>query len=201
MKALLLLIGLSFSTPFLTGTPITDTERKHALEQLELSRQSLLTELEGLSPAQLNFKPAADKWSIAEITEHIGLAEMGIGQIVQQTLATPADSLRRKEIKVTDEKIRKILTNRRGKAQSPEMIKPTGRFTNMEMAINFFSNARKNNMALVQSTQEDLRNRYWQHPATGVIDLYQTILLMSAHCERHIAQIKEIKAASDFPAK
>ena len=199
MKLILIIVSLLISTNYIKINLLTELERQYAVTQLEASRQKLLTTIEGLSEAQLNFKPAPDKWSIAEVIEHIGLAEKGIGQIVQQTLKAPADSAKRKEITVTDEQVRQRITNRSGKAQSPEIIKPTGRFKDIKLAIGFFTNARNKNIEFVQSTQEDLRDRFWQHPATGVIDLYQAILLISAHCERHTAQIEEVKAGSNFP--
>jgi hypothetical protein len=199
MKLILLLSAFLTYPHFSSTNELTDAERKYAVEMLQNSRDKLLTELDGLTNAQLSFKPSPDKWSIAEVVEHIGLAEMGIGQIIQQTLKAPIDSAKRKEIKVTDEQIRQRLTNRSGKAQSPEIIKPTGRFSNIKKAIGFFTNARNKNIEFIQSTKDDLRNRYWQHPATGVIDLYQSILLISAHCERHTVQIKEVKGDINFP--
>lgn len=201
MKTILLFTSMFLTITFSTNNQLSDLERKYAIEMLQNSRDKLLVELDGLTVAQLNFKPSPDKWSIAEVMEHIGLAEMGIGQIIQQTLKTPADSNKRKEIKVTDEEIRQRLTNRSGKAQSPEIIKPTGRFSDIQQAIVFFTNARNKHIEFIQTTQEDLRNRYWQHPATGVIDLYQAVLLISAHCERHTAQIKEVKTDINFPTK
>jgi len=79
------------------------------------------------------------------------------------------------------------------------MLQPVGRFANIQQAKDFFNNARQKNIDFVQLTNENLRNRYWQHPATGTIDLYQTILLLSAHCERHAAQIEEVKKGEGYP--
>jgi DinB superfamily len=199
MKLILLLSSLLVGGILLPPNSLTETERHYAVSLLESSRAKLLVQLDGLTEAQLKFKPAPDKWSISEVVEHIGLAEMGIGSIVQQTLKSPADSSRRKEIKVTDEKVRQIITNRAGKVQAPEVIKPAGRFSDIKQAIGFFTDARNKNIEFIQTTQEDLRGRYWQHPATGVIDLFQAVLLISAHCERHTAQIVEIKHAAAYP--
>lgn len=199
MKILLLALLLSPARYGWYGNFITPEERMYAIAQLEDSQQKLLDALAGLTQEQLNFKPSPEKWSIAEVVEHIGLAETGIGQIVLQTLKTATDSTRRTEITVTDGQIRPILTNRNGKVQSPEKIKPTGRFSTIEQAIGFFKNARQRNIELIKTTTENLRDRYWQHPATGTIDLYQSILLIAAHCERHTAQIKEIKTAVGYP--
>lgn len=166
MKLILVFSTVLFSTNFFQTNGLTVKERNDAVALLESGRQKLLTEIVGLSEAQLKFKPSPDKWCIAEVMEHIGLTEMGIGEIVQQKLKTPADSTKRTEIKVTDEQIKQRLNNRSGKVQSPEIIKPTGRFTDIKQAIAFFTNARNVNIEFIQTTQEDLKDRYWQHPAT-----------------------------------
>jgi len=62
-----------------------------------------------------------------------------------------------------------------------------------------FVKARRSTIDYVSTTQDDLLNHFWQHPATGTIDLYQSILLISAHAQRHILQIEEIKASANFP--
>ena len=37
------------------------------------------------------------------------------------------------------------------------------------------------------------------HPVLKTIDAYQMMLLLSAHCERHTLQIKEVKADPNYP--
>ena len=48
--------------------------------------------MQGLSDAQLNFKPAPDRWSVLECVQHITLTSQGLVGFVQQTLKTPNDS-------------------------------------------------------------------------------------------------------------
>lgn len=192
-----LLANVSVSNLRLQVNTLTPAERDYAVQQLEESRHKLIAELKGLTNEQLKFKSGLEKWSILEIVEHIGLAENGIGTIVSGTLQQPMDTSRQKEIRISDRQIRQILTNRTGKAIAPEIIRPTGRFTSLASALNFFEKARDKNINLIKTTKGDLRHRYWQHGATGTIDLYQSILLISAHCERHTEQIREVK--SEFP--
>jgi tRNA A37 threonylcarbamoyladenosine synthetase subunit TsaC/SUA5/YrdC len=85
------------------------------------------------------------------------------------------------------------------KAKSLEIFKPTGCFTSSEEAIKTFQEQRTKTLQYVNTTSDDLRNHFWKHPLTGTIDLYQTLILMSAHLERHIDQIEKVKAASNFP--
>jgi DinB superfamily len=199
MKLISLLIGLSFFFFSPNQNTLNDSERKYALGLFEESRQKLLDEIKGLTPEQLTFRAAPDKWSIAEVVEHISISETTLAGIVEKSLKEPTDSSKRKEIKVSDQQIRLFVTNRTGKAQAPEAIKPTGRFSDIKVATAYFNNARNKNIDFLKTTQEDLRNRVWKHPILGIIDLYQSYLLISAHCERHTAQIVEVKQSANFP--
>lgn len=178
---------------------LSSTERSFALAQLNASRTRVLAALEGLTPEQLNFRPDSQSWSIAEVAEHIALAETGIFSIVTQQLQTAPNPEGRQNIQVSDTEIFGRLTNRKGKVSSPEVLVPTGRFANVSQTTGFFIQNRAETIRFISETPEDLRNRYWKHPATGVIDLYQAILVLSGHSERHVLQILEIKQHPNFP--
>lgn len=180
---------------------LTLQQRTYAVDELKRTKSLLNNELKGLSETQLNFKSAEGKWSIAEVTEHIALAENGIYQIIEGSLKAPANPAKRSEITVTDTEISKRLTNRAYKVQSPEVIKPTGKFPDTKSAYQAFESRRDATMQYITNTNDDLQNHFWQHPATGTIDLYQAILLISAHSERHILQIIEVKSDKNFPKK
>ena len=40
-----------------------------------------------------------------------------------------------------------------------------------------------------------------EHPLFKTMDAYQAMLMLSAHSERHTAQINEVKAAAGYPKK
>jgi hypothetical protein len=48
-------------------------------------------------------------------------------------------------------------------------------------------------------SQRDLRGHAADHPLFKNADGFQWLLLAAAHVERHVQQIREIKAASGFP--
>ena len=54
---------------------LTQADRDRAMKYLESTKQGVLNATAGLSEAQWNFKPAPDRWSVAEVTEHIAAAE------------------------------------------------------------------------------------------------------------------------------
>jgi len=51
----------------------------------------------------------------------------------------------------------------------------------------------------MQNTQDALHDHVMDHPAAGPLDAYAWMLLVSAHSERHTAQINEVKADPKFP--
>ena len=69
----------------------TLADKEKALAYLETSKKGVLGATKGLSEAQWNFKPAPDKWSVAECMEHIAAAEGYIlGLITEKVMAAPA---------------------------------------------------------------------------------------------------------------
>ena len=200
MKKLFILICVGFiSTQNFAQSTLTADQRKFAMDYLNQTKEDFLKAIEGLTDSQLTFKADTTKWSILDCAEHIALAEQGIFSIVQEQLKQPSDSLKQKEITVKEKDIIARLTNRTFKVQSPETIKPSGKFPNIEAIKQFFTKQRDNCIAYVGITNDDVHYHYWKHPATGTIDLYQTIILMAAHCKRHTLQIEEVKANVNFP--
>ncbi len=178
---------------------LTPEQRKFATEYLQTTKQEFLKSIEGLTDEQLNFKVKATKWCIMDCAEHIALAEQTLFSVVQKSLSEPADSLIKKHLRMTEKKIIKRLTFRLIKVKAPEVIKPSGKFTTIEAIKQAFETQRDSAIQYVATTYAPLHYHFWKHPATGKIDLYQTIILMSAHTKRHILQIEEVKKHSKFP--
>jgi hypothetical protein len=174
-------------------------ERSNLTAVLNKSLEKFNLIVEGLSQEQFSYRMKPNEWTIAECIEHITLAELRFPKIVEEEMKKPSDPENRKKIKIKDEAIRARITNRFWKARSPEKLKPTGSFITPELAITTFRQQRKETIGYIDTTTDDLRNHFWEHRATGIIDLYQTLILMSGHLERHIAQIEEIKSSKRFP--
>ena len=118
--------------------------------------------------------------------------------MIETALKTPADASRRSEVKMSDEQILSMTADRSTKVKTSEAFEPSGKYGSHEETLVAFKKKRKSNMQFVASTEEDLRNHYSETPF-GIIDAYQVLLFMSAHTERHVLQIEEIKADPNFP--
>ena len=65
----------------------TQAEKDKALKYLESTKQGVIDATKGLSAAQWNFKSAPDRWSVAEVMEHIAAAEDFIrGNITEKVM-------------------------------------------------------------------------------------------------------------------
>lgn len=196
--AVLLFISTS---SFLSQVPssLTKKERRDAISLLKETKKYFLKNVKGLSDAQLDYKAAPEKWSVRQCMEHIALSESFLDKIMEATMKAPATPEKRAEIKVTDEQVVTMVEDRSKKAQAPEPIQPKGSFATSDDIINKFNEMRDKHIDFMKSTQEDLRNQCTPHPAFGMLDNYQWMLLLAAHSKRHTLQIEEVKASPGFP--
>ena len=182
------------------ATSLTKEERDKAVEYLKQTQKDFLASLQGVSEAQWKFKAAPDKWSIAETAEHIGLAEQLIwDRISGKIMKSPAAPEKRAEVKGKDEVILTKVPDRSQKAQAPEQLRPTGKWTTREALVKDFEATRAKEISYVTDTKEDLRSHFDEHPFLKTIDAYQWILLNGAHCKRHTLQIQEVKTDPNYP--
>ncbi len=179
---------------------LTTQERDAAIKQFETTRDNFLKSIAGLSEKQWDFKPAPDRWSVAEVAEHITISELTLGGLVQQKIMqSPAAPEKRDQVKGKDEMILQKVPDRSHKAQAPEFLKPTGRWPTEADLVKAFEKARAANIDYIRTTNDDLRDHFFDHPAFGTLDGYQWLLLISAHSARHTEQIEEVKADPNFP--
>ncbi len=201
MKRLILclmtLALVSFTAP---DTGLTDAERKMAIDQLTKSKDHMVAAVKGLSAAQLNYKASPTSWSIAECAEHIAISESMLFGMVEGALKQPADPSRRAEVKMTDDQVLGMITDRSSKFKTQEPFEPTGKFGSHEGTVKEFVAKRDAHIGYVKSTKDDLRNRYAVMPF-ATFDSYQAILFLAGHSERHTMQMEEVKADANFPKK
>ena len=180
--------------------PLTEQERASLLKHLQQTRQAFIDSISGLSDAQWTFKAGPDRWSIAEVAEHIAISETTILRIVtDQIMKGPA--VPRNPDAVPDEKLLGWLLDRTSKFQAPEILKPTHRWPTRDALTKDFIAARETTAAYVKTTTDDLHGHAAPHPVVKMLDGHQWVLLLSGHSARHTAQIEEVKASAGYPVK
>ncbi len=201
MRLLFLLIfsfAASFSDAQTTQKMWTEKDRNFLLENLKRSRDQLLEETQNLTDAQWNFKESPDRWSIRQVTEHIGIWELLLQREVslaymagpQPDLAATAkpDSVNINYLKDSTPHF------------APEYTKP---FTySVPMGINsgkdnitWFLKMRNESIDFLTTTQEDMRS-YFGRPGRSIHYVY---LSTYGHTYRHLQQISKIKHHHNYP--
>lgn len=179
---------------------LTKEERERAVSELQATRKLFLESVAGLSEAQWNFKPAPEVWSVAEAAEHIAVSEDTIlGLVTEKIMKSPAQPEKRAEVQGKDAMIMERLVDRSHKAQAPEILRPTHRWPNQQALVDHFKESRDRTIAYVNETNDALRDHFFEHPAFGLLDGYQWVLLIAGHSHRHTLQIEEVKANANFP--
>jgi hypothetical protein len=193
--ALLLMAGAAAAS----AQEVTQAEKDRALQYLETTRKNVLEATKGLSEAQWNFKPAADRWSVAQVMEHIAAAEDFIRDLVKEkVMMAPAGDAGR-DVKKTDEGVLAMVPDRSAKVQAPEPLVPTNRFGSPEGSVKHFVESRATTEDFLKIST-GLRDHVADSPM-GKLDGYEFVLLIAAHSERHTKQINEVKADPNFPKK
>jgi uncharacterized damage-inducible protein DinB len=196
----LAVLAFSLSLVHAFAQPLTQQERDSLLKHLQQTRQAFLDSIADLSDAQWTFRAGPDRWSIAEVAEHIAISETTILQLVtDKMLKGPA--IPRDPDTVSDEKLLAWLLDRTSRFQAPEMLKPTNRWATRDALTKEFLAAREKTTAYVRTTTDDLHGHGGPHPVFKMLDGYQWLLLLSGHSARHTAQIAEVKTSAGYPAK
>jgi hypothetical protein len=194
---ILALAMMLFASLAARAQELTQAEKDKTLQYLESTKKDVLDATKGLSPAQWNFKPAPDRWSIAECMEHIAAAEDFIrDNIVNGVMKAPPAPGR--DVAAIDAAILENIPARKTKVQAPDPIKPTNRFGSPEDSIKHFVESRAITEDFLKTTPS-LRDHAADSPAGAKWDAYEFILLIAAHSERHTNQIKEVKADPNYP--
>ena len=191
----LLLSTILVSTLLSAGSaaaPLTAGERQRVLAHLEMTEAWLVSELDGLSEAQLKFRMTPESWSVMDVVEHLAIAEPQYWQQVQDSLQQPLGY----KSESTDAAILWYGIDRTNRQTTGEARVPKGKYPSVRQSLADFRKLRATMNEFAKTTQEDLRGRQLKD---GNMDVYQWLLMISTHSQRHILQIREIKAHRGYP--
>jgi hypothetical protein len=174
--------------------PMTAGDRQRLLSHLEMTEAWVVSEVDGLSQAQLAWRPSPDAWSVKDVVEHLGIAEPQYWKQLQDSLHAPATPDYKPE--ATDAGILWYGIDRTNRQRTGEARVPDGRFKDAAAALASFRALRATMRETAKTSQEDFRRRKLLE---GNMDVYQWFLMISSHSQRHILQIREVKASKGFP--
>lgn len=187
----------------MSAEPLGKGERDRAMSHLHGTRKQIADFIAPLNEAQWTFKAGPDRWSIAECAEHITETENLLrGMIQQSAKKLPVDEAKRTERATKKEASAKAvlttMTDRSKTASAPAEIRPTGRYATKAALLAMFNTRRDESIRYIETTDDDLRGRFFKN-GPNEMDLYEMILMISGHSERHLLQMKEVTAAAGYP--
>jgi hypothetical protein len=182
----------------LCAAPMTNQDREHLLVHFEMTGQMLAEEVRGLSPAQLEYKASPDRWSIREVVSHLAVAEPDYWRDLQKAVKAPPDMKDRKSA-ASDADIMWYGIDRVVHQKTGGGHENVDTYKDLGVALGKFQGLRATMIQYMKTTQDDLRTHSFGDKE--VIDSWQWMLEISTHAERHIQQIREIRADPNFPKK
>ncbi len=173
-------------------------------EAIDDARGRLLASVENLDAGQENFRTAPDCWSIAEILEHLSLVEGQVARLFHVMLAkaeaagaTRAEGEARKPFApVSIEDF--VAPLRTQKIQAPETACPSGELSLADSLTRLGESRAVFHGLRERLEQVDGSAVRYPHPAAGPIDIYQWLLFIGSHEERHLRQIEALKQSPGF---
>jgi hypothetical protein len=186
-------IVIAMSGRLLAGAPMTQREREDLVSHLQMTETWLVDEVSPLSPEQLKFRMAAGKWTIGEVVEHLVIADPTYWQLFQEGMKQPP---RRLEKQATDADVLWYGINRTQHQKTEPKKDPQGQVIDIRQALDSFRKLHSMMLDYARTTDQGLRGHAVKDWG---VDAYQCLLEISTHTQRHILQIREIKADPKFP--
>src|SRR5260370_2043908 len=125
MAGVLIALLLTAGAAAASGQEVTQAEKDRALQYLETTKKNVLETTKGLSEAQWNFKPAPDRWSVAQTMEHIAAAEDFIRDLVKEKVMMGPAGEAGRDVKKTDEGVLPMVPAPSPTPQAPQPRLPT----------------------------------------------------------------------------
>lgn len=212
------------------GEMLSAADRTYLVAHLEMTREFVIDTTRGLTKQQWMFKPQPLRWSIAQCIDHLAQTEAYVLKTMRErvliseeplTGAYPSTAKNRKAMpekplrmsKVQDAIVIRWMTDRTAAIAQPveqrspvEEIAPRATFDDPQSVVQDFLEARAATLQYVKTTNDDLRGHFTQAPMEGFPeiqfhDVYQWLLRLSAHTERHLMQIHEVRRSPGYPTR
>jgi uncharacterized damage-inducible protein DinB len=165
------------------------------LDELDAARRDLHAVVDALPAAVRDAGPQGSEWSVAQVLEHLARVEDGVGRLltklVRQARAAGAVETEGSSVRHTLDRFRVAEPLRR--IEAPEMVQPSEGL-NVESALERLTavRARLRTGLVQEASGVALATVSAPHPAIGMLDGYQWILMVAQHERRHIGQIRRI---------
>lgn len=151
-------------------------------------RQEVWQEVELLSDEEINRKPSPDRWSIAQILEHLYLTELSVARQMKK-------AAERADTPLPGEKPIRLLLDRSLRVKVPiPAMEPSDDYKTIDSLKEKLCHSQKVFAGVLRDlTPDQLKRSSMPHPLFGTMSLEQWIEFVRLHEQRHLEQIRETK--------
>jgi hypothetical protein len=167
--------------------------------ELEANRARVLSEVEGLSQAQVDWRPTAGDWSVGEIVHHLTLAEVATGKLTSKLLKEAGTAVAPFPADLAA--FAALPPWPAGPREAPPLVRPEPGHPGDELVAALKAARERSRQSIERLGGVDPRPLRFRHFALGDLDLAQWWMLQARHDADHLDQLRRLKAAPGFPAR
>jgi uncharacterized damage-inducible protein DinB len=157
----------------------------------EKMRQKLKAFVEDLDAETANAMPDGEKWTIAQIVEHISMVDEGGGKICRRLLSKAAADGKPSDgtVRISAGFVEKAMASAQAKLEAPDMVQPrTGRSIAGSLALMDENDKKFEELKTLFETLDDSGAKF-PHPYFGEMTATEWFAVKIAHEARHTRQI------------
>lgn len=200
MKKIILVFIVSISSfiPAISQESLwTEADRNYLMENLIRSRDELQKEIQSLTEKQWEFKESPDRWSIAEVVEHISLWELLFQHEISNSLKA-GENPERTTTAHPDSYFLNFIMEEKPHVSAEYTVPftytvPMG-LNSLKSNTAWFLKLRDESISYVKSSKDNLRLYFNSYG-----NVHQIYIYAFGHTDRHLRQIKKIKQHSNYP--
>jgi hypothetical protein len=167
--------------------------------ELQAVRAEVLSEAEGLTQRQADWKPSAKDWSVGEIIDHLTIAEIATGKLTTKLTkeAAAAGTLAPWPAGLTA--LPPLPPDPPGPADAPQVVQPAPGKAIGELIATMKATRERSRQSIEKLATVDPRKLRFKHFRLGDLDLTQWWQLQARHDGIHLAQVRDVRRAPGFP--
>ena len=153
---------------------------------LEAGRRDFLDAVREIPVAQTSTRPNSGGWSVLECIEHVVTVENRYLEWLENGTEITPQRDSEKELRLLS-----LMRSRLNKVQTPEPMRPSGRFASLDAALAGFDAVRNRSVAMARERGNGLYSVGACHPYFGDVNGVELINMIDGHARRHADQIRE----------
>lgn len=170
---------------------------EEVINYLDTERTALREAVELVPPALRDQSPGTDRWSVAQVLQHLVMIEKRVGRGMTKWVADARAGGVGPETEtssVMNSLPLQAIADRSQRRSAPEEVRPQGDIDAKSAWAALEQSRETLRAAILAGDGLALSEVIQPHPVLGPINLYQWVLFVGSHETRHAGQVREIAA-------